>query len=127
MHPHSVPPTTHTVEMAQINELNDRLATQPKPVVTARDLGLTRARPLHRGAGATLNGSEVLTRLTWDGPPEFPYIHGCFRSVHEPDTPLVADLHTAGLRELSRRLGYRHVWGVGSPDPNSGAASRVRT
>ena len=92
----SMPGTTHTVEMAQLRELNARLR-EHTPEITAADLGL--------GAGPA-----VLERLCWDGPPEFPYVHAHFTAT-TPSAGRIVDLHTGALRELSRRLGVRHRWG----------------
>lgn len=109
---HRLDPTTHTVEMTQLADLNERLAAQANgAVVTAADLGLEGARP--RAPAPPLAGSAALLRVCWDGAPEFPYIHGDFGSAR---LPVLVDLHTAALRELSHLLHARHVWGVGNAD-----------
>jgi hypothetical protein len=113
---HPLPPTTHTVEMAQLSEINDRLtAARNAPAITAEDLGLSglsglsdQARPVTGG----LPASAVLVRLAWDGPPEYPYIHGHFASAAGRNAALVVELHTAALHELSRLVGLHHRWGV---------------
>ena len=91
---HPVSPTTHTVELAQLEQLDEAIRAPGAPRITPADLGLTGGP-----SGA------VLTDVSYDGPPEYPYIHGSF------DGRLV-DLHTSALRELSRRLHLHHVWGV---------------
>jgi hypothetical protein len=102
-----MPPTTHTVEMQQLTELNARLASGPRgAAISAEDLGVAGATvTAGSGEGHSLAGSAILTRVAWDGPPEFPYIHGHFGDA-------VVELHTAALRELSHRLGLHHRWGV---------------
>lgn len=105
-------PTTHTVEMEQIADLNQRLTSYRPDHLTAADLGVEGATTTPTGL---LPGSAVLVELRWDGSPEFPYIHGAFSG----GTPLrTVNLHTHALRELSRRLHAHHVWGMGSaPEP----------
>jgi hypothetical protein len=103
----SRPRTTHTVEMSQLTELNARIR-ENELSITPSDLGLPGG-----------SRSAVLVRLCWDGPPDFPYVHAHFaqtRSGHrvegEHPTDRIVDLHTAALRELSRRLGVRQQWGT---------------
>jgi hypothetical protein len=98
--------------MAQIDELNQRLAEHTRYAeVTADDLGLAGAELLNEVSG-TLPGQAVLVRVDWDGNPEFPYIHGRF-SVRDSDDEgsLHADMHTAALSKLSHKLDLRHRWG----------------
>jgi hypothetical protein len=119
---HPMPTTTHTVEMAQLNEINDRLgATRNAPAVTAGELGLSGPAGPAGSAGSadsarsTSNGlppSAVLVRLSWDGPPEYPYIHGHFAAAVGQSATLAAELHTAALNELSHLVGLHHRWGV---------------
>ena len=109
----SVPRTTHTLDMAQIDELNQRLAEHTRYAeITADDLGLAGAELLNEVPG-TLPGQAVLVRVDWDGSPEFPYIHGTFSVVGAQDAEgsLRADLHTAALNKLSHRLDVRQRWG----------------
>jgi hypothetical protein len=110
--PHHLPPTTHTVEMAQVAEFNARLEAHHGPAITAAELGLEGARPRHHSSDA-LPGTAELVRVSWDGAPEFPDIHAYFTSTPGAgDEEVVVDLHTAALRALSNRLNLRHVWGV---------------
>jgi hypothetical protein len=105
------PGTTHTVEMSQLAELNNRLSEhQSGPRVTASELGLAGARMLSGRADGGLPGSAVLARLGWEGPADFPYVHGHFGVVGQKAS-LVVELHTAALGELGRRFGVRQQWG----------------
>jgi hypothetical protein len=109
----SVPRTTHTLDMAQIDELNRRLTeTTTHATVTADDLGLAGAELLNDVEGE-LPGQALLTRVGWDGSPEFPYIHGLFSVVGggDPGQLLQVDLHTAALNKLSHKLNVRQRWG----------------
>ncbi len=126
-HRYALARTTHTVEMAQIEELNDHLSDRdPADTISATDLDLVGVAVL-AGAVADHNGlpaQAVLESVCYDGPPEFPYIHGHFRpDPAEPGT-LTVDLHTHALRELSHRLHLREVWGVGSADDAGGVPGR---
>jgi hypothetical protein len=108
---HLLPPTTHTVEMAQLGEINDRLrATRNAPVITAGQLGLSGGSDSPGSTG--LPGSAALVRLAWDGPPEYPYIHGHFAVAGGQSASFVAEMHTASLNELSRLVGLHHRWGA---------------
>lgn len=104
-------PTTHTVEMGQIADLNQRLLDHRPDTITAADLGLADA-PTSPAPPGLLPGDAVLVEVRWDGSPEYPYIHGAFRTGAGPRT---VNLHTRALRELSHRLQAHHLWGVGSP------------
>ena len=105
--------TTHTVDMSQIDELNQLLVSPPDGLpVTAADLGLDGAEARGR-QHPTLAGSAQLLRVRWDGAPEFPDIHGCF-SGSSSSSDLVVDLHTDALRKLSKQLHARHAWGQGT-------------
>lgn len=114
--------TTHTLETGQVGDINDRLSSRPS--VTAAELTMTGAPVLgHKAAtlsGESLSGSAVLVRLSWEGSPEYPYIHGHFAersSAHSATVGAVAvELHTPALRLLSHQLHLHHVWGVGSLD-----------
>jgi hypothetical protein len=109
---HHLPSSTHTVEMSQLAQLNDRLTSDIDALrVTAGELGMAEVPDLSDPA-ATLPARAVLTRLGWDGPPEFPYIHAHFTYSRWQDTPMVVQLHSTALRILSRRAGLRHRWGM---------------
>jgi hypothetical protein len=110
---HSMPRTTHTLDMAQIDELNQRLDEHTRYAkVTADDLGLAGAELLNEMTG-TLPGEAVLIQLGWDGSPEFPYIHGRFSvaGVQDAGSLLHVDLHTAALNKLAHKLDARQRWG----------------
>lgn len=112
----SRPTTTHTVDMEQIADLNERLRSQGGAGVHAADLGLVGA-VVTGSAPGTLAGSAVLVQLSWDGAPEFPDIHGHFSSSAGGEGTWVVDFHTAALKLLSQRLHAHHIWGQGSiPD-----------
>jgi len=106
----SLPRTTHTVVLSQLDELNRRLSAQ-RLRITAAELGLAGAKARAGGPDDRLSGSAVLVRLCWDGPPEYPYIHAHF-AIADQEVPRHVDLHTATLRELGRRLGVRQQWGT---------------
>ncbi|WP_375431844.1 hypothetical protein [uncultured Friedmanniella sp.] len=111
---HRVDPTTHTVEMDQIAELNELLRQYRPDTITAADLDLAGAATAPAPT-SPLSATAVLVELRWDGSPAYPYIHGAFGSGTGARTVL---LHTHALRELSHRLHAHHIWGVGSvPDP----------
>jgi hypothetical protein len=121
--------TTHTVDMEQIAELNDHLLQRRRQLtITAADLGLDGAG-CSWPAASQLPATAVLHRVSWDGSPEYPYVHGHFTTAGAADGAAagggprdsnVVDFHTRVLRELSHRLGARHVWGQGSvPDPTA--------
>jgi hypothetical protein len=115
---HDVAPTTHTPEMQQLVELNAHLAAGGQ-AVTAAQLGVAGAsldqqRFGDAGPDELLPGPAVLVRLEPEGPPDFPYIHGQFRTAPgQKGEPPSVILHTAALRELSNILGLRHRWGTG--------------
>lgn len=105
---HGLPATTHTLEMAQLVEVNLRLANRLSPVITAAELGMTGV-DAPAGTASTLAADAILARVTWEGSPEFPTVHGHFGDAA---TSVAADLHTTALREISRRLHLRQRWGV---------------
>jgi hypothetical protein len=107
------PTTTHTVDMAQIADLNTRLSNHSGLRIRAADLGLEGASVSGSSSGP-LAGSAVLVRLCWDGAPEFPDIHAHFTLGGDAVDTERVDLHTAALRELSHRLHAHHIWGQGS-------------
>jgi len=105
--------------MTQIAELNDRLRTRDaaEPII-ANDLDLTGVTVLSGDITgyANLPAEAILQHLSYDGPPEFPYIHAQFRPDPNAVGAVTVDLHTHALRELSRRLRVREVWGVGTAE-----------
>jgi hypothetical protein len=106
----SLPWTTHTLELAQLAELNARLDGHGVRI-TASELGLEGARNLDAEMDGGLPASAVLVRLCWDGPPDYPYVHGHFALADQSQSGFV-DLHTNALNELSRRLGVHQQWGA---------------
>jgi hypothetical protein len=111
----SLPPTTHTLEMAQVAELNQRLKERSgSSPLTAASIGMGSAPQQPAGAGG-LPGTAVLVRLSWQGSPEFPDIYGHFSGG---PGPLQALLHTAALDRLCHHLDLRQRWGVEPPAPH---------
>jgi hypothetical protein len=118
--------TTHTRELRQVAEINERLAQSgTAPDWTAARLVLGGAAVDYAGVGGVLveldEAPGVATELPADavlmaldavGPPSFPYVYGLFRAGS--DDPLLAvSLHTRHLRTLSSGLHCRmHLWGV---------------
>lgn len=121
---HDLSRTTHTPELRQVQELNDRLAAADRAGerVTAESLELTGASVESAGAsigaptGAPAGGlpaGAVLDHLSAEGPPDFPYLAGRFRVGSGDSEPtLQVALHTPTLRRLSHRFGLHHVWGA---------------
>ena len=107
---HGLPATTHTVEMAQIDDINRRLDNSRSAVITAAEIGMTGSDVAGFGPTA-LDAAAVLLKVTWEGSPEFPNVHGHFRNPGG-DRPRSADLHTQALKEISRRLHLQQRWGV---------------
>lgn len=103
---HPLSPATRTVELAQLTELREVLTGPRAVAVTAADLGLHESSP-------AVPAASVLTGITYEGPPGYPYVHGYFAAG--PGVPGSAHrvlLHTAALRALSHRLQLHHSWGV---------------
>ena len=115
LHHHPLDRTTHTIEMTQIDQINERLEHQ---VVTAADVGAGGSVLLSgRIAGGVLPGSAVLIRIDWDGDPSFPYIHGQFAEHVGGRVLWRVDVHTSFLKALDRALALHQAWGVGPPRP----------
>jgi len=100
--------------MAQVAELDARLAQVPGLTAALLGLGGARVRP---GSAGPLPQAALLTHVTWDGAPAFPDLHGVF--VGPGGERRVVDLHTDALRTLSRLLGLRQTWGLGPARPGS--------
>jgi len=118
MHPHQVPSTTHTVEMEQMAELSSGLRERdPSQPISASALGLQGVELISGSDDDSgLPGDAILERVSFDGPPEFPYVHAHFRGASADQDSLKVDLHTDALRELSRLLHLQHTWGAGRTD-----------
>jgi len=116
-HIHRFPSTTHTVEMDQIAELSSGLREHAR-IVRASELGLQGAElpSRSRDGRSGLPGDAVLVRISFDGPPQYPYVHAHFRASPGDPGSLTVDLHTDALRRLSRLLGLQHAWGAGVAD-----------
>lgn len=115
------PATTHTIEMAQIKEINAKLKPPSRVVITAIEL------PLEMQPGdrrVPVNPSALLTRVSWRGSPSFPDIFAYFSAPGSEDSQCVR-LHTAALKEISHRLRLHHVWGV-EPSNDTSRTERLR-
>lgn len=136
---HTLASSTHTVEMLQVIEINDRLAALDPAsghidqlagnclLITAEFLGMTGAqvhpRVVDRAAAAVLRQERRNETLSLPGPaqlrsilaagdPSFPYLYGIFG---EPNgrRRLPAVVHTGHLRTISSVLQFRrHRWGI---------------
>ena len=110
MSEHHLSRATHTLDLAQLAQIDERLAASGAPTLTAADLGV---------ADGAVPGAAVLLRVWCRGDPEFPDIFGDFGGPSTPapgsagraaGTPV--PLHTPSLHALSRLLGLHHRWGV---------------
>jgi len=115
MSEHHLSPTTRTLELAQLEELNEHLSSaRSTSPVTAGELGLDDASLVPQTGqpvSAGLPASAILIRLSGEGPPEYPYVHGHFSFAGGAEALLVTELHTASLRRLSQLAGLHHRWG----------------
>ncbi len=93
---HPMSGTTVTLELAQVDSLNEYLRRHRHTPVTAGRLGLE-----------SVPEKAVLRRVTASGPPSFPYLHGRFEGS---DTPV--ELHTGQLQQLSDLWHLHQRWGV---------------
>ena len=131
---HTLASSTHTVEMVQVIELNDRLAALDPTsgeclLITAEFLGLTGAevhpRVVDRAAAMllprqsrhdevlTLPGAAQLRSMLAAGDPSFPYLYGIFGEPNGGRRRLPVLVHTNHLRLISSVLQLRkHRWGA---------------
>jgi hypothetical protein len=119
MQHHQLPSTTHTVEMAQIAELNGGLREgERSQAIRASLLGLqgVESSSASDDDHSGLPGDAFLVSVSFDGPPEFPYVHARFRTDPSDHGSLTVDLHTDALRKLSHLLNLQHVWGAGDAE-----------
>ena len=105
--------TTHTIEMAQIKEINARLRPPSGVVITASELPLE-IQPGDRRV--PVDPSALLTSLSWTGSPSFPDIFAYFSASCSEESPRCVRLHTTALKEISHRLNLQHAWGVEPTD-----------
>jgi hypothetical protein len=127
-HHHQLAATTRTLELRQVEEINQRLGEPGQTEVTASMLGLDGAQLpassfpkfelflIDSSGPQTLPPLAVLDHVWAEGTPGFPYLMGYFRTQPaELDVPwkrgLVVSLHTDALGRLSRQLRLRHCWG----------------
>ena len=103
-HEHELSPTTHTIELRQIAELNAALASG-RGTLTAGSVGV-------HDTHAEVPADAVLKSLEAEGPPSWPYVYGHFSRPGAEDM-LRVELHTAHLRAISDQLRMRsHLWGT---------------
>lgn len=107
---HRLSLSTHTVELAQLRAINEHLSEVPRSL-RAADIGMEGRDALDGPDVIALPAAARLADLVWDGPPQFPYIHAHFLIDGRRD-PVLVELHSQTLRELSHRLGLHHVWGA---------------
>lgn len=101
MHEHELAPTTHTVELRQVAEINAGLASGRRRL-TAGSIGVR----------AGVAAEAVLKSLETEGSPSYPYIYAHFEDPDSSD-PIRLELHTAHLVAISHQLGLRfHIWGA---------------
>lgn len=125
---HRPAPTTRTVELQQVQDINRRLALPGHPDVTAATIGVAGTATAASSFPAdpfgpdqppaqALRATARLRYVTAEGSPEFPYVLGHFSSapvsVHREDgAGPVIELHSDVLRRLSEKLGLRQCWGT---------------
>ena len=114
--------TTHTIEMAQINEINAKLRPAFGVVITASELPLE-IQPGDRRV--PVEPSALLTSLAWVGSPSFPDIYAHFSAPGTEQPRRRVRLHTAALKEISHQLHLQHVWGV-EPSNDASRSQRQR-
>jgi hypothetical protein len=103
------PASTHTIEMAQIREINAKLKRGSDVVITASELPLE-TQPGDRNG--FVDPSARLRKLSVTGSPSFPDIFAHFAASGSKESRRGVQLHTAALQEISRRLNLHHAWGV---------------
>jgi hypothetical protein len=110
---HELSPGTHTVELQQIAEINDRLRPDGARL-TAGAIGFTGVT----GVGSKPEVAEAraahalwLLRVRLEGSPSFPWVYGEF-APNPGQPPLRTLLHTPHLRAISSALGLHHHWGA---------------
>ena len=133
MSAHTLSRSTCTVELLQVDQINERLLLVDgtgSPPLTAEQLGLSGATvvpriidraavlvvPLperRRDVVAVLRPEAVLRRLLATGAPTAPYLYAVFAEGGGGRRELPVTVHTEHLRRVSGLLGLRrHVWGV---------------
>jgi hypothetical protein len=132
MFTHTLSRSTHTIEMAQVMELNEGIqsadaVTGECLLITAEFLGLrdttVQLHLLDRPARCliprlhtddhTLPGAAQLREVMAAGAPSFPYLYGVFAETNGGRRRLPAVLHTEQLQAISDVLRLRHHrWGL---------------
>jgi hypothetical protein len=133
MYAHTLSSSTHTLEMLQVMELNERIqsidpASGECVLITAEFLGLgdvpVQLQLLDRAATTsyirrqhapvdTMPGAAQLRAVVAAGAPTFPYLYGVFGETNGGRRRLPAALHTQHLQAISGALRLRHhQWGL---------------
>jgi hypothetical protein len=109
---HPLDPTTHTIEMEQIEQVNAQLKQPGATGITAADLGLEGSHLVGHPAADSLSPRDVVRYLSWTGAPDFPDIFAHFGAPGGDTATTRVQLHTAHLRELSGRIHLTQHWGL---------------
>lgn len=115
------PASTHTIEMAQIKEINAKLKRGSDVVITGSELPLE-TQPGDRNG--PVDPSARLRKVSVTGSPSFPDIFAHFAAPGSKESRRGVQLHTAALQEISRRLKLHHAWGYGPRAEISASALR---
>ena len=98
VHHHPVPRTTHTLNLAQVAEINARLAEPGGAVLLPADVGLEGA-------------ASAIVEVVMEGSPTFGYLWARLRAGGAEAGRVL--LHTDHLRAISRALHLpHHHWGI---------------
>jgi hypothetical protein len=98
---HELARTTHTVELRQVAEVNEALASSRRRL-TAGSIGVR----------AAVAERAVLRSLECVGPPSYPYVYGRFDGPGPSAGFARVELHTKQLRAISDQLSlHSQVWG----------------
>jgi hypothetical protein len=101
----TTPQLTGTVEIDEVDDLNQKLAGLDElRHITADELGLAEAAAQGVDGPTALPAVAKLTRLCCEGPQGFPYVHGHFDLA---GVELKVELHSATLAALGKRLHVR--------------------
>ena len=133
MYAHTLSASTHTLEMLQVTELNERIqsidpVSDECVLITAEFLGLgdapvqlhlldraaTTSLTQRRDAAVdTMPGAAQLRAVIAAGAPTFPYLYGVFGEINSERRRLPAALRTHHLQAISGALKLpHHQWGL---------------
>lgn len=98
VHHHAVPRTTHTINLQQVAEINERLAGQGTALLPV-DVGLELPTP------------AAIVEIVMEGSPTFGYLWAQLRAGGAEAGRVL--LHTDHLRAISKVLHFpHHHWGL---------------